>query len=96
MKIRLILLTIAFTMNIAHIYSQTPPATGKSETEKIPPEYYKIFKEHFYKEDEYLEKISDPTEEASYFAITKDENGKVVSIGYLPVLGKLQKKKRLL
>ena len=49
---------------------------------QIITEYYKIFKENFYKEDEFLEQISNPRDESYFFIVKKDPNQKILNAAY--------------
>lgn len=60
----------------------SPLNAQESENSKLEIEYYKIFKENFYKEDEFLEQISNPDEEESFFMVQKNQKGKVMNVGY--------------
>ena len=52
----------------------------ESDTPKT--QYYKLFKEHFYKEDEFIEPISNPKDESYFFIVKKNAKNKPLSVGY--------------
>ena len=55
---------------------------NQNPNNQITTEYYKIFKENFYKEDEFLEQISNPRDESYFFIVKKDPNQKILNVAY--------------
>ncbi len=89
MKIIYTAIILILLLNMGIVYGQLPPSSDGDDSSKIPPKYYKIFKEHFYKEDEPLQEIneSEVKEEESFFVARYNEKNKLLSIGYYQKTG---------